>query len=112
MDLADLSDYGIEEEWFAYASFADKWIIGRLQQTEFEVEEAFRSLRFDLAARAIYEFVWDEYCDWYLEFAKVQREMSAKDNHMITADAIKVVEPENIPEEVLMDTLEQRVARY
>ena len=51
---------------------ADKWIIGRLQQAEQGLVQAFSSYRFDMAAREIYEFVWDEYCDWYLEFAKVQ----------------------------------------
>jgi valyl-tRNA synthetase len=91
------SDYGIDEEWFAYASFADKWIIGRLQETEIEVEKAFKSLRFDLAARAIYEFVWDEYCDWYLEFAKVQRLTSATEDVHQTADALIATPPENIP---------------
>ncbi len=53
-------------------SNADKWIVSRLQQAELTVGQAFGSYRFDIAAREIYEFVWDEYCDWYVEFAKVQ----------------------------------------
>ena len=57
-------------------SRADQWIIGRLQQAEAEVADALGSYRFDMAARAIYEFVWDEYCDWYLELAKVRLNQS------------------------------------
>ncbi len=53
-------------------SDADKWIISRLQLAELAVTQAYRDYRFDMAARQIYELVWDEYCDWYLEFAKVQ----------------------------------------
>ncbi len=49
---------------------AERWILHRLQLMLSEVESQFAAYRFDLASQAMYEFVWNEYCDWFLEFSK------------------------------------------
>ncbi len=63
-DHSKANDTGIE------LSLADKWIISLLQQLELQVTQHLDNYRLDLAAKEIYEFAWNEYCDWYLELTK------------------------------------------
>jgi valyl-tRNA synthetase len=63
-------DCGADGEAAVNLSLADRWIISKLQETEAEVARAVSQYRFDHASQALYEFVWNEYCDWYLELSK------------------------------------------
>jgi valyl-tRNA synthetase len=65
-------DVGLDESLPLEFSAADKWMISVLQQAEAEMAQHFHDYRFDMAARTVYELVWNSYCDWYVELAKVQ----------------------------------------
>jgi valyl-tRNA synthetase len=74
-------DVGLDASLPVALSLPDRWIVSRLQQAEEEVATHLALYRFDLAAKAIYEFVWDELCDWYLELAKISLAQGAGDEN-------------------------------
>ncbi|TIH09586.1 valine--tRNA ligase [Pseudomonas leptonychotis] len=69
LENTDGQDTGVNGEEVELSS-VDRWIISALQRTEAEVTRQLDAFRFDLAAHALYEFIWDEYCAWYLELVK------------------------------------------
>jgi len=77
----DGQDTGLDEALPLEYSFVDRWVVGRLETAKVGVHEGLAQYRFDNAARALYEFVWDEYCDWYLELAKVQIAQGTETNN-------------------------------
>ena len=74
----DGKDVGLDPSKPTRLSIADRWILSRVQRAGAEVATHLAAYRFDLAAKAIYELVWDEYCDWYVELAKVQLQNGAQ----------------------------------
>jgi valyl-tRNA synthetase len=65
-------DTGLDETLPLAPSTIDRWMVSRLQRAEGEARQALQEYRFDNFARTVYQLVWDEYCDWYVELAKVQ----------------------------------------
>ncbi|MDH4040716.1 MAG: valine--tRNA ligase [Gammaproteobacteria bacterium] len=63
-------DCGTSDDAAVELSLADRWISSKLNETTLAVSRAVTNYRFDLASQALYEFVWNEYCDWYLELSK------------------------------------------
>ncbi|MDX8398692.1 MAG: valine--tRNA ligase [Gallionellaceae bacterium] len=78
-------DVGLDESLPREFCAADKWMISKLQQAETEMAKHFADYRFDLAARTVYELVWDTYCDWYVELAKVQLQDSGNGSEQTEA---------------------------
>ena len=63
-------DCGIEDDEPVELNLADRWITGKLHEVASETARAVGQYRFDLASQALYDFIWNEYCDWYLELSK------------------------------------------
>ncbi len=81
----DGKDVGLDDSAAVEYSAADKWMISLLQQAEAEMATHFADYRFDMAARTVYELVWNTYCDWYVELAKVQ--LQDRDSRVGDAEA-------------------------
>ena len=64
---------------------ADRWILGRLEEVRAEVDSAFDGYEFSRACESLYHFAWDEFCDWYLELAKVQLGRRTTPHHAVLA---------------------------
>ncbi|MEO8847885.1 MAG: class I tRNA ligase family protein, partial [Casimicrobiaceae bacterium] len=84
-------DVGLDASLPKGLSFVDRWLLGRLQQAKHDIATNIEAYRFDLAAKALYEFVWDEYCDWYVELAKVQLARAEEDGDEAAARGTRSV---------------------
>ena len=85
-------DVGQDESLPLEFSAADKWMISELQKAEAEMATHFADYRFDMAARAVYELVWNTYCDWYVELAKVQLNGSDAQQRATRRTLVRVLE--------------------
>ena len=97
---AECATAGTAPTYLAFSA-ADRWIVSLLQRTEAEVAKGFEEYRLDNVASTIYDFVWNEFCDWYLEIAKVQIQQG-KDN----ADAPAGLAQQRATRRTLIRTLE------
>ena len=91
--LMNTEELDTESEPAAYSTI-DKWIVSQLQQTQLSVADHITHYRFDLASTAIYEFIWNEYCDWYLELSKpvLTGDTSDAEKHATRTTLVRVLE--------------------
>ncbi|MBZ0186306.1 MAG: valine--tRNA ligase [Candidatus Obscuribacterales bacterium] len=91
--LTQLEGYEIQPIDYEKLSLADRWILGRYNELLGRVEKSFNDYDFEIAARDLHEFIWDHFCDWYVEIAKIQlageTERSAQDSQ--TCNVLYVV---------------------
>ncbi|MBV1883228.1 MAG: valine--tRNA ligase [Pseudomonadales bacterium] len=95
MNTEDYSSSNQDTASTSTLSLPDRWVISRLQRTEKLVTEAIEQYRLDHASQAIYEFIWNEYCDWYLELSKpilYSDTLSEQEKHGTRHTLLKVLE--------------------
>ena len=90
---SESADVGLDTTLPYTLSTADRWIISQLQRLERDAAEHFKTYRFDLLATALYQFIWNEYCDWYLELSKpALQQGSAEEQRGTRRTLIRVLE--------------------
>ncbi len=85
-------DTGLDENLPLEFSITDRWMISELQKAETEMAQHFADYRFDMAARTVYELVWNTYCDWYVELAKVQLQGTENAQRATRRTLVRVLE--------------------
>ena len=85
-----IESYGVSEE--LNEDLIEKWINYRFNLTVKKVNDAFENFRFDLATKAIYEFIWYEFCDWYIELSKIKLSKENEDNSQIVKSMVNLLE--------------------
>ncbi|MFC1650406.1 valine--tRNA ligase [Candidatus Latescibacterota bacterium] len=70
---------------------ADRWILSRFNQTSKHVTESLESFRFNDAAHMIYDFIWHDFCDWYLEIIKPRVEMGGKEKALVLGNSARIL---------------------
>jgi len=85
-----IESYGISED--LNEDLVEKWINYKFNLTVKKVNEAFEGFRFDLATKAIYEFIWYEFCDWYIELSKIKLSKEGEDNSRTVKSMVNILE--------------------